>query len=142
MGRYLIVANQTVGGGRLEDALRERIKQDDQFHVVVPTTRSQDEASGWGDDGESRSIEQARHRAEHRLSRLVDTIQSMGARADGEVGDADPAVAVKDVLQSTYFDEVIISTLPSGISRWLKMDLPSRVSRMTKAKVTTIEAEG
>ena len=38
-------------------------------------------------------------------------------------------------------DAVIVSTLPAGVSRWLKMDLPSRIDRMTDAPVTTIEAE-
>ena len=86
-------------------------------------------------------VDEARSRAEHRLGQMIDKIQSAGGEANGKVGDADPAIAVKEVLQDRSFDEVILSTLPTGISRWLKMDLPSRVSRMTEAPVTTIEAE-
>jgi hypothetical protein len=86
-------------------------------------------------------LDDARRRAEHRLEQMIDKIQSAGGEAEGSVGDPDPATAVEDVLQDLSFDEVIISTLPAGISRWLKMDLSSRVSRMTKAPVTTVEAE-
>ena len=86
-------------------------------------------------------LDEARRRAGDRLGQMIDKIRSAGGEAEGEVGDADPAAAVEHVLKSRSFDGVIVSTLPAGISRWLKMDLSSRVSRMTEAPVTTIEAE-
>jgi hypothetical protein len=85
--------------------------------------------------------EEARRRAQERLDQMIDMIQSLGGEAGGEVGVADPVQATKEVLEHQSFDEVIVSTLPSGLSRWLKMDLPSRVARMTDAPVTTVEAE-
>lgn len=166
MGQYLVVANQTLGGAKLDRIIRDRIERgDSKFFIVVPMTAPKHEADAWSRgfsvyEGMSRSqmeqarmaveedarrlealFAEARRRAEHRMEQMIDKIQSAGGEADGTVGDADPAVAVKDVLQNQSFDEVILSTLPSGISRWIKMDLPNRVARMTEARVITVEAE-
>lgn len=86
-------------------------------------------------------LDEARRRADDRLGQMINKIRSAGGRAEGEVGDADPAAAVEHVLKDRSFEGIIVSTLPAGISRWLKMDLSSRVARMTDAPVTTIEAE-
>ena len=169
MSRYLIVANQTLGGEQLDRTIQDRIERgDSQFFIVVPMTAPKHETSGWthgfpiGDDAtlsasQTESVRrvmeedarrheaelgEARMRAESRLSQMMEKVRSEGGEADGTVADADPAAAVKDVLKDQPFDEVIVSTLPAGISRWLKMDLPSRVARMTDAPVTTVEAEG
>jgi hypothetical protein len=158
VGRYLIVANQTLGGKRLDRAVQDRIDRgDSHFFVVVPMTTTDQESDWTGGyevyEGMSHEAiaetlrrheamsDEARHRAEHRVSLMIDRIRSAGGEADGTIGDADPTVAVRDALQDQPFDEVIISTLPTRISRWLKMDLPSRISRMTETPVTTIEAE-
>jgi nucleotide-binding universal stress UspA family protein len=167
MGQYLVVANQTLGGAELDRAIQDRIERgDSQFFIVVPMTAPKHETDAWGRgfsayEGMSRAqieqtrtaieedarrhealVDEARRRAQHRMDQMIDKIQAAGGEADGTVGDADPAVAVKDVLRDQSFDEVILSTLPSGISRWIRMDLPSRVARMTKAPVITVEAEG
>jgi hypothetical protein len=55
----------------------------------------------------------------------------------GIVGDPDPAAAIQDAINLHGFDEVIISTLPARISRWLKLDLASKVSGMG-LPVTTV----
>jgi hypothetical protein len=86
-------------------------------------------------------LDEARRRAEDRLGQMIDKIRSAGGEAEGEVGASDPMEAVEAVLKGRSFDGIIVSTLPAGISRWLKMDLSSRVSRMTDAPVTTVEAE-
>ena len=59
--------------------------------------------------------EHARLRLEYGLT----TLRALGATVDGEVGDANPAKAITDVLKRKSFDEVVLSTLPKGISRWL-----------------------
>lgn len=162
MKRYLIVANQTLGGEKLDQTVRERIERgDSSFHVLVPMTpphhesewtggfvayegMSADEARAWFEqDSERRQamMDAARSLAEQRLTQMVDAIEGAGARAEGTICDADPLVAVKETLAEHSYDEVIISTLPSRLSRWLKMDLPSRVARVSGAPVTTIEAE-
>jgi nucleotide-binding universal stress UspA family protein len=162
MSRYLIVANQTLGGEKLNTTVRERIERGDgDFHVLVPMTpphhetessagsvayegMSTDEARQWVEqDNKRRTMmaESARSLAEQRLTQMIQTIESTGARAEGTICDADPIDAVKEATGDGSFDEVIISTLPTRLSRWLKMDVPSRVSRATHAPVTTIEAQ-
>ncbi len=163
MSRYLIVANQTLGGERLDKTVQERIERGDgDFHVLVPMTppphhetewsggfaayegMSADEARQWFEQDNQRRaamMESARSLAEKRLLQMIQRIESAGGRAEGTVCDADPIDAVKEVAREGSFDEVIISTLPRRLSRWLKMDLPSRVARVTHAPVTTVEAE-
>jgi hypothetical protein len=163
MGRCLIVANQTLGGAQLDRAVLDRIERGDrQFFIVVPMTAARHETSAWSGgyaihEGMSPAVmeqvaeeearrreamlEEAQRRAEDRLNQMIDRIQSAGGQVEGTVGDADPVVAVKEVLADHVFDEIIVSTLPPGISRWIKMDLPSRVARMTETPVTTIEAD-
>lgn len=165
MGRYLIVANQTLGGEVLEATIRDLISEGGRvFYVLVPMTEVEHEAAGaWAGgfafmdpsasvEAQRRSMEaaaqqyeaeerEARHRAQYRLDRMVEMIRSAGGQAEGEVGTQDPAVATKAVLErQADFDGIVVSTLPSGISRWLKMDAPSRIARMTDVPVTTVEA--
>lgn len=85
-------------------------------------------------------LDDARQRARERLRKMIDAIVTAGGQAEGDVGDTDPVVAVEAVVQDRKFDEIIVSTLPAGISRWLRMDLSSRLARMTDAPVTTVEA--
>lgn len=162
MSRYLIVANQTLGGERLDKTVRERIERGDgDFHVLVPMTpphhesgwsggfaayegMSAEEARQWFEQDNQRRtamMESARSLAETRLTQMIQSIESAGGRAEGTVCAADPIDAVKEVAGEGSFDEVIISTLPRRLSRWLKRDLPSRVARATRAPVTTVEAE-
>ena len=56
--------------------------------------------------------------------------QAAGGRVEAIVGDTDPFVAVREALARSEFDEVIISTLPSRVSHWLRLDLPARVERL------------
>jgi len=44
----------------------------------------------------------------------------------GEVGDSEPLMAIQDALTAGDYDEIIISTLPLGISRWLRLDVISK----------------
>ncbi len=163
-GRCLIVANQTLGGEALDRSVEDCISRDVRvFYVVVPMTPVEHEATDWIGGfavGDERSPEQiraameesarrhqaeigaAQRRAQRRLDLMIDKIRSLGGEAEGEVGSSDPVEAARSVLErQSPFDEVIVSTLPSRLSRWLKMDLPNRVNRMTEAPVTTIEAE-
>jgi len=63
--------------------------------------------------------------------------EAAGSPVEGVVGDADPVAAVHDAINLRGFDEIIISTLPTHVSRWLKLDLPSKVSGMG-LPVTTV----
>lgn len=149
MDCYLIVANQTLGGAELEDAIQRRIEGGHgNFHIIVPIIAPALESTAWAglEAGTvaiptAEEMDEARRRSEQRLADLVERIRSAGGTATGEIGDENPARAVKEALERSSFDEVIVSTLPAGISRWLKMDLPSRIDRMVDIPVTTVEAD-
>lgn len=155
MGTVMIVANQTLGADTLRATVRDRIDGGVRdFYVVVPATHTAHESAGWmgGFEGMSSKVMtealerdaerlgEAHLRAEHRLSRMIDQIESVGGTAEGEVGDEDPLVAAKEALRGRKVEEIIVSTLPHARSRWLRMDLPSRLARATTAVVTTLEA--
>ena len=122
MRRYLVVANQTLGGEHLAEAIQARLAGGpSSFHVVVPATQPQDQAV-WT-EGEARAL------ATKRLEAAVDRFRALGADVDGEVGDERPLEAIADAVREREFDEIILSTLPPGLSRWLGQDLPHRVER-------------
>ena len=52
--------------------------------------------------------------------------EAAGTEVTGDIGDLEPAIAIKDALERGHNDEIIVSTLPLGISRWLKHDLVSK----------------
>ena len=151
MHTYLVVANQTLGGEPLMSEIRDRIARGPcEFIVVVPATYPTDLAATWtlpidpafGIEpiDTSEQIERARAQAEERLDRVLTDIRDCGATAVGELGDPDPMRAIEEVLERRAFDEVILSTLPAGISRWLGMDLPTRCERRVDIPVTTLIA--
>lgn len=133
MARYLVVANQTLGGEPLAETVRSLLDQGPcSFHVVVPATPSSEHAL-WTEGG-------AEALARRRLEEGLDRLHSLGCEATGEVGDARPLDAVRDVLHRDRFDAVIVSTLPRGMSRWLRQDLPRRIGRAFGLPVTHVEA--
>lgn len=122
MARYLIVANQTLSGDQLVDELRRLLGEGQcSFHVVVPATHTKDQA--FYTEGGSHAV------AEKRLEAALERFRALGAEVDGEVGDASPMLAVRDCLMTGAYSGVILSTLPPGVSRWLKQDLPHRLER-------------
>src|SRR5712692_7276612 len=131
MRHYLVVANQTLGDERLEDEVRARLAAGPgEFHIIVPATPPKDHLT-WT-EGEAGAI------AQRRLDRALARFRVLGAEVHGEVGDADPMQAIGDALLEGRFDELILSTLPPGPSRWLKEDLPRRVERSFDLKVTHV----
>ena len=118
MRRYLVVANQTLGGGHLLALLRELAEEPSTFHVLVPASPPVDHL--WT---ESESILIARTRLETALERF----RSVGIEATGEVGDGRPLQAIDDVLAQDTFDAIVLSTLPPRLSKWLRLDLVHRV---------------
>ncbi len=131
MRSYLIVANQTLGSQALATAIRERVEAGDaRFHVVVPATPVPHTMT-WDES-------EAREAAGERLQALLDRLHGMGAEADGEIGSPDPVAAVTDVLRDTDVDEVILSTLPSGIARWLGLDVPHRLENAVHCPVIVV----
>jgi nucleotide-binding universal stress UspA family protein len=134
MPTYLIVANQTLGGAELIDHVRERLQgRPCSFYLVVPATPPKEHLT-WT-EGEAHSI------AEHRLAEGIDRLRSLGTDVDGEVGDASPMLAVDDALRNRTVDGIIVTTLPMGLSRWLKLSLPDRLARKYDVPVTHIVVE-
>lgn len=128
---YLIVGNQTLASDELAHAVSERLALGAaRFYVLVPATPPND---FYGSvlralEGEPASEQDARAAAAHRLADEVESIRAAGGDADGEVGDPDPLAAIAAVLRERHFDEIVVSTLPSHVSRWLRLDLPRRVA--------------
>jgi hypothetical protein len=56
--------------------------------------------------------------------------EAAGGRVEALVGDTDPYAAVREALRAHDYDEVIVSTLPTHVSHWLRIDLPARVERL------------
>lgn len=134
MRRYLVVANQTLGDDHLAAEIRKRVAAGTcGFHVLVPATPPAHFAT-WT-EGEGTAI------AAERLEEALRRFRDLGAEADGSVGGPDPLQSVLDTLREGAFDEILLSTLPAGISRWLKTDLPSRVERHVQIPVTHVVAE-
>ena len=131
MSRVLIVANQTLGGEELLESVKARMaKGPCEFRLLVPATPRSGDASP----------EDAYANAERRLEYGLSELRLLGAEAEGEVGDADPLQAIREVLDQRKFDEIIVSTLPAGVSRWLRQDLPHKVERRFSLPVSVVTA--
>jgi hypothetical protein len=129
MRRYLVVANRTLGGEQVLDAVRQRMQEGPcTFHVVVPASHP---SSAWS---EGQVMAMAQRRLDEALARLG----QLGAQVTGEVGDASPVRAVGDVLLREPVDEILLSTLPPGPSRWLRQDVIHRIERNYDVPVTHI----
>ncbi len=117
----LVVAHQTAATPGLLDAVRQRAQRGPaRFHLVVPQ-----QAHGIHKlvDPEDTGIDEAQRVLEVALPKL--TVEA-GSEVTGSVGDAEPLSAIQDAVNLGDYDEIIISTLPLGISRWLKLDLVSK----------------
>ncbi|MGH7857718.1 MAG: hypothetical protein ACREQY_10350 [Candidatus Binatia bacterium] len=134
MRRVLIVANQTAGGRHLHDEVRRRIaREPHSFVLVVPPSPPHHTMTFT--EGEARAD------AQERMEHAVASLRELGAEVEGLVGVSRPMDAVADVLWTRTFDEIIVSTLPHAISRWLKIDLPHRVEKRFGLPVTHVVAE-
>lgn len=146
MRRYLIVANQTLGAEELVQFVRTRADAEaSEFFVVVPATPTMEMVHGaegvpalGGGTVVPSSPEHAHELAQQRLDSALAQLQGIGATVDGQVGHRDPVHAVEAALKERQFDEIVVSTLPRRISRWLRQDLPRRLEHKTQLPVTHI----
>src|SRR5215216_5189824 len=125
MPNVLVLANETIGGEKLLDAVRERAGRGDDvsFHVVVPQTRPR--------HGNVIYDDAVRDSAQVRVDLALEFMANEGIQGDGEVGDGDPMNAAKDAIAEHGISEIIVSTLPSESSGWLRRDLPERLREET-----------
>jgi hypothetical protein len=120
MSTYVIVANQTLPSATLWRAITDRAKPGDTVHAVVPLTRV-GKGFTWDED-------ESRRQADERLAAFLQRVRGLGVEATGEVGDQDPVQAVRDCLRGmAQVDEIVLSTLPPGLSRWLGQDVAGRL---------------
>jgi hypothetical protein len=134
--RVLVVAHKTAATQPLLDAVRERASRGPcTFVLLVPNT-----AHGLHKlvDPEDLDPSEALAVIDQAAPLLS---QAAGSDVEGIVGSTDPTLAIQDAINLRGFDEVIISTLPSKVSRWLKLDLPSKVSGMGLPVSTVTPAE-
>ncbi|HEX3910132.1 MAG TPA: hypothetical protein VHW67_05455 [Solirubrobacteraceae bacterium] len=130
--RVLVVAYKTAATQPLLDAVRERAQRGKAtFTLLVPNP-----APGLHKvvDPEDQGGGKAKGVIEQAVPALSDAV---GAPVEGIVGSTDPIAAVEDAINLRGFDEVIISTLPSKLSHWLRLDLPSKITGMG-LPVTTV----
>ncbi len=121
--RILVVAHKTAATQPLLDAVRERAAGGPaSFTLLVPNR-----AHGLHKavDPEDLDADEAQGVLDHALPLLS---EAAGSQVEGMIGDPDPSAAIQDAINLRGFDEVIISTLPTKLSRWLHLDLPRKVS--------------
>jgi phosphopantetheine adenylyltransferase len=123
----LVVANETLAGGTLIEALRRRAESGPvRIHVVAPVNPPR---RGYVVYRDSR-----RGAAERRLQRSLETLRRAGIDAEGEVVDDEPLAAVRDALATREIDEIIVSTHPESRSGWLRRNLVEEIRRIAGAR--------
>jgi hypothetical protein len=134
--RVLVVAHRTAATPALLEAVRERAERSPAtFALLVPAA-----AHGLHRfvDPEDVGEDEARTTLELALPLMS---EAAGSQVEGLLGDPDPLSAIQDAVNLEGYDEIIISTLPTRVSRWLRLDLPSKVAGLG-LPVTTITATG
>jgi len=118
----LVVANVTATSDELLATLRERADRGAcRFTLLMPRS-----SPG----------------ADERLESAMEALRDAGLpKVTGRVGDPDPIVATMEVWDPMEFDEIVVSTLPTGTSRWLGLDLPHRLERLTSVSVRHVVSQ-
>jgi hypothetical protein len=125
-GVTLGVANRTAASPQFLDALKARAS--DERHVFIFVVPQE------GGDGV------AARQARARLTQVIDRARAAGLICAGMIGDPDPYTAVMNAVQFFRVDDIVISTLPTTRSGWLRADLIERVRRATNKPVEHVEA--
>ena len=124
MKEVLVVANRTLGGAALLEAVRERAKDGAvRFRLVVPQSKP---SAGYVIYDEA-----VREAAQVRVDLALSTVAAEGMEATGEVGDGDPFSATMDAVAEHRPDEIIVSTYPAQSSGWMRRDLIERIRNAT-----------
>jgi hypothetical protein len=132
--RILVVANKTAATPSLIDAVRDRAARGPcRFTLLVPnTTHGLHKVV----DPEDQSQSEAEAVIELAVPLLED---AAGSEVDAMIGVPEPLAAIQDAVNLHGFDELIISTLPTRVSKWLKLDLPHKAAGLG-LPVTTVTA--
>jgi hypothetical protein len=121
----LVVAHQTAATEPLLEAVHERAERSlAKFHLVVPRQPH-------GIHKVVDPIEAGEDEAQEVLNDALPKLSAVaGHQVTGSIGDPEPLMAIHDAVNLGHYDEIIISTLPLGISRWLKLDLISKAKAL------------
>ncbi len=140
MKEILVVANRTIGGAALLEAVHKRAAEPGgaSFRLVVPQSKPS--------AGLVIYDEAVRESAQVRVDLALSIVTGEGIEASGEVGDADPFLATMDAVAERRPDAIIISTHPATSSGWLRRDLVERIENASGLQVehvtVDLESEG
>jgi GABA permease len=130
----LVVARQTATSGGLLEAVRKRAEHGEvTFHLLVPR---QPHDMGKLVERQEAGGDEAQQVLDVALPKLS---EAAGQEVTGSVGDSEPLSAIENAIHVGDYDEIIISTLPLGVSRWLRLDVVSKARRLG-LPVTHVEA--
>jgi hypothetical protein len=131
MANVLVVANRTAECEELEQALKDRAAKGDsvKFTLVVPSAHGLAKAANPDEE-----MPEAQRHVDNAVAKLRDA----GLDVEGQLGDPDPVAAVQDAHNTGTYDEVIVSTLPTHLSKWLRVDLPRKAAHATGLPVTHV----
>jgi hypothetical protein len=122
----LVVANVTAASPELVKALVARTEKGRAtFTLIVPA----DPVAG------------GRDAARSRLEAALEILREAALEVEGRIGSGDPILAVSDAWDPRRYDEIVLSTLPMRVSKWLHAGLPERIERLTGARVTHVVSE-
>jgi hypothetical protein len=133
VAHVLVVAHRTAAHPGLLEAVRQRAELGPaRFHLLVPNpTKANWHLREWVNQGEFVFI-----------LALPLLEQAAGGPVDGSVSVRyDPMDAIEDALRAGHFDEIILSTLPRSVSRWLHIDLPRRVAHLGLPVTTVVDGQ-
>lgn len=143
MTHVLIVGNQSLLADELHEAVRRRMDQGPcTLEIVVPATPLTDQQAALAHseqlrnaNGETGSVALARWR----LKAALHLFAERGIEITGDIGHASPVRAAREAAERRQIDEVIVSTLSRGASRWLSRGVPKRIHRALGVPVTHVE---
>jgi hypothetical protein len=134
--RVLVVANKTAATPALLEAVRERSARGPcEFTLLVPNATHGLHTLVDPED-------QTQNEAEATIEMALPLLEEAAGRpVDAMVGVPEPLAAIQDAVNLHGFDEIIISTLPTRFSRWMRLDLPHKAAGLG-LPVTTVTARG
>lgn len=140
MRTILVVANETLGGAKLLDTVRERAGGREDVRVVICVPRNKPK------HGNIIYDDFVFDAAKVRIDLARRFLRDQGVNAIGDIGDPDPYTATMDAVAEYRPSEIIVSTYPATVSGWLRRDLIERVEQASGLPVThvvqDIDAEG
>lgn len=137
MAQVLVVANQTAESDELLATMRERAGRGDyEFTVLIPATPH---GVAWAANMAS---DRGKEEAERHRDALVERLRAAGLPVkQAVIGDPDPLAAITDACNLDSYDELIVSTLPHHLSKWLHLDLQRKAAHATGLPVTSVETK-